>query len=163
MNKKAVNSLKKAWLGIKITTGAAFVYVVGLTGTDYVYNLQSTKFCTSNDAKKNPAVCKKEIESVLDTEKEKLGIKDKKIAFHLEDVIKNGLHGDVYSYSLGSEGYGIVLAGGESTLTMQLLRHELYHIYDGHLAGRPKGALGLLVYLFHDEPKAIWYSIKEEF
>ncbi len=89
-----------------------------------------------------------QLEFILEEEKEKAGIpKTTKVSANIENERL------VYSHKEGDKKYKVVLAKENSQLV--LLRHELYHIADGH-CDQP---YYFLRYFFWEEPQATIYSI----
>ena len=104
-----------------------------------------------------------ELESVLATERTKLRIDDSiKIKAKLSE---NNMEGS-YAVKRAQGEYEINLAPGSQNLAT--LKHELYHIADGHCIkvvkeGEPDkmGVVELLKYLHWQEPRAVFYGTNE--
>jgi len=129
-------------------------YQIGLTGVNEYLRRNSTKFEN-----------KKQLEEVLKSEIEKLEIKNKliKVQYQKEDQAD--------SRKTGTNEY--VISIGPSFNNDNVLKHELYHIADGHcdytyklneiykkhpLLAPAVGFYNTSKYLFYNEPQAIIYT-----
>lgn len=95
------------------------------------------------------------LEDIFKVEAKKLGIENKKI----EVIYDVELSGPLVAYAqkVGQNEYKIVL--GPTAYNTSSLKHELYHIADGHCDAYSKNsALGFLTYLFYYEPQSVIYS-----
>jgi len=101
------------------------------------------------------------LELILKDERKKLSLKDSiKINVNLNKDKKHVAH----SKKLGDKDYEISLSN--DTYDITTLRHELYHIADGHFESQEKiddsfqgKFIKSIKYLYHDEPKAILYHM----
>jgi hypothetical protein len=94
---------------------------------------------------------------VLQEEKEKLGIPDKKIYARFGETRRVLGHAE----KIGEDSYEIILDPVQGRKIANL-RHELYHIYDGHVEGMENssnGIEGLLKRVFVYEPQALVYQV----
>lgn len=97
-----------------------------------------------------------ELEEILKEEESKLGIIDKRISAKFGKA--NGGNGHCNKLPDGS--YNITLQDGKEG-NRSTLRHELYHIYDGHLEDKKSISNELLKdlkYFFVYEPQAVLYQ-----
>ncbi len=106
----------------------------------------------NNSPKLNPM---SKIEAIIKEEKKKFGIKpDLTITVGLTE--SNEASATLNCIN-GKEQY-IVKIGGYFR-EESFLRHELYHIFDGHLGKCPKKRLLYTYYFFWAEPRATFYQV----
>lgn len=101
-----------------------------------------------------PLKTEQELQYALAEEAKELGIADKKIAARFDDT--NSLA--AYSRKLTDGSYEIILGTIQSR---PVLRHELYHIADGHHEDvqSKEGIEKALMYFFVYEPQAAVYEL----
>ncbi len=127
-------------------------FATGLIGSLYLGGLYtSQKISQNNSPKINNQI---HLEKFLKEERKRAGIK--------ESIKINAIVGNegAYSQKIGKEEYNIYLPYKD--LNLSTLRHELYHITDGHCIEGTKTKSSLryaLEYLFWYEPKATIYEI----
>ena len=133
--KKAIRIIKKSVLGLALALGA---YSLGLAGVQGLAGINSPKISAQS-----------QLEEQLLIERERLGM-DKNI------VINAHIGNKSFTTKTGSNQYELGL-GDDANLST--LRHELYHIYDGHCdTGNLTSIKGRLHYLFLEEPQATIYQ-----
>jgi len=100
---------------------------------------------------------KAHLETLLEQEKKNLGIENKNIHAYFCDTIEDSL-----SKKINKNSYEILLSNNQRKLG--ILKHELYHIADGHcdenykLLNEGRKLENTLRYLFVNEPKALIYG-----
>jgi len=128
------------------------VFATGLTGSLYLAGPYTSQKISQNNSPKieNQAYIKK----ILEKERKRAGIKEN---IKINVFLNNGW--EAYSQKIGKEEYKIILPYKDSNLSD--LRHELYHIADGHFnGGETKSSIRYaLEYLFWHEPQATIYQL----
>ena len=99
---------------------------------------------------------KQHLEQLVEEEIKRMGIENKKISVY----IKEG-GGICYSKKIEKDTYEIILS--ENYLNLTTLRHELYHIADGHCDALIEMPISKrqFMYLFWYEPKAVLYELRQ--
>ena len=127
-------------------------FATGLIGSLYLAGLYTSQKISQNNSPKieNQAY----IEKILEKERKRAGIKEN---IKINAFLNN--EGAAYSQKIGKEEYKIILPYKDSNLSD--LRHELYHIADGHFnGGETKSSIRYaLEYLFWHEPQATIYQL----
>lgn len=127
------------WVGISV-----LAYLGTLIGGHLIADINSPKLNSMS-----------KIEAIIKEEKKKFGIKP-------DLAVTVGLtESDMPSATLncinGKEQY-VIKIGGYSQ-NEAVLRHELYHIFDGHLGKCPKKKIAYQDYFFWAEPRATFYQL----
>ena len=129
------------------------VVVASMYFTGYVFGVAGLSRVSMMDSPKIEDQA--HLEEILPERAALLGIDDLAIRGVFSEIPRS------YSLHSGDEEYEVVL-GGSDGHNLSVLDHELYHIADGHTE-RGNSLEVLLVYLFHDEPKAVLYSLIARF
>lgn len=139
---------EKVQLGISICTLGNMGYFIGLALLSCIASMGSPHIPLSN------------IESVISRERDRLGIpKDIIIRFYESDPRNTARKLKAYSCKIRDKEYGIVLS--DSYRDLATLRHELYHLSDGHLDEDMNFFMRGLKTIFYDEPSAILHTLKD--
>lgn len=100
-----------------------------------------------------PINSQSELEVLLKQERKKLEIPQEKI-IHAKLESYNGS----YAQKVAENEYEITLDNLSLENNLNVLRHELYHIADGHCE---EGNSNFLLYLYWNEPQAVIYSLSD--
>ena len=95
-----------------------------------------------------PIRSKKQLEQLIDEESVKLGLDDSKISFSFTPTVS-------FSKKSGEDEYFVNIERGS---TKYVVKHELYHIKDGHCDQELGPVLFWPYYLFIAEPQAVIYQ-----
>lgn len=136
----------------------ALVHTVGFTSfaisatTLHVCGMAFTQYAVSSFSDR--ITSESQLEQVARTEIEELNPSfDADIDYHLTE------HDAACAYKVAEGEYGVVIGGDFAEETT--LRHELYHIFDGHVKKMENieyPPVEMLRYLFYQEPQAIIYA-----
>ena len=140
---------KYTTLSIGVAMTSTVLYVSALCGIE-LHAIANSPILCKGEARTDPKKCCESLESLFQEEKAKLGILEKKIdlVFLPKGKIASSVKiKDTYRISLDMD------------CTLAELRHELYHIADGHCDLKFENKYAFrAVYLFYMEPQAALYS-----
>ena len=143
---RVVKYAKRTLMGVAGVAAAAAIYI---------FALGSVTLISKKDAPKIHS--KSHLEQILDGERERAGI-DEAVEIEVRLTNNDWEYNHVKKVSEGK--YKILLAPDGQNLST--LRHELYHIADGHCDDRARienDFLNELDYFFRREPQAIIYAL----
>ncbi len=130
--------------GIKVcvyTLSAGVIYFAGMIGTQSIANFTSPKIQSQT-----------QLEQLLNQERKKIEPNNE---FKIRATLT--VHDNACSKKIKDNEYEIEM--GSSFANETTLRHELYHILDGHFENIPKSGLNKwITYLFWVEPQATIYQ-----
>lgn len=129
--------------------------IIGLGATLLVYTGSMVGIQIYSKSKAIPIKDQAHAEQILEEQQKKLGIEDKIIRLRIpkdydsSSLGKSRRFGNTYIIQLNT-------AGGKNDAT---LKHEVYHIADGHCDSKTRNPLIFkLKYIFYWEPQSIMYE-----
>ena len=134
---------------IRATVLTNMLYFGGLVFFDFLAQVGS------------PYIPSSQIEEKISEERKFLNIYDK-ASIKFTSIEEGTVGPNAYSHKIKDNEYGIALSKG--FMNLSVLRHELFHIADGHLEGSEESRYISRYFrtLFWEEPRAIFYSLKEK-
>lgn len=124
-----------------ITVFSALVYTTSLWGLVNIVTPLTSPALKS----------KQHAEQFIKKEQKKLMIEDKGIELVIKETEKNG-----YAIKIGDNQYAIAV--NPKCLNEGMIKHEIYHIADGHCDAKLRPIPFLAWYTFYYEPQAALYS-----